>query len=94
MLTHVDKSLKEYVCLHADGIAYRREYLLNYFDISKDEMKVALFTTWSTIAVISAQKHVHVENVVVLQMFCLQQPLNLIEVKPELEMLQLNKSMN
>jgi superfamily II DNA helicase RecQ len=45
MLTHVDKSLKEYVCLHADGIAYRREYLLNYFDISKDEMKVALFTT-------------------------------------------------
>ena len=28
MLTPVDKSLKEYVCLHADGIACRREYLL------------------------------------------------------------------
>ncbi|CAB4004879.1 Hypothetical predicted protein, partial [Paramuricea clavata] len=39
MLTHVDKSMKEYVSLHADGITCRREYLLNYSDISKDEMK-------------------------------------------------------
>ncbi|CAB4043518.1 Hypothetical predicted protein [Paramuricea clavata] len=31
--------MKEYVSLHADGITCRREYLLNYFDISKDEMK-------------------------------------------------------
>ena len=42
MLTHVDKSMKEYVRLHADGITCRRQYLLNYFDISKEEMDMAL----------------------------------------------------
>ncbi len=43
MLTHVDKSMKEYVSLHAtDGKLCRREYLLNYFDISKEEMDMAL----------------------------------------------------
>lgn len=42
MLTHVDESMKGYVSLHTDGITCRRKYLLNYFDISKEEMDMAL----------------------------------------------------
>ena len=41
MLTHVDKSMKEYVSLNSDGGLCRSKYLLNYFDISKEEMDMA-----------------------------------------------------
>ena len=37
MLTHVDKHMKEYVNLQADGITCRRKWLLNHFDIQECE---------------------------------------------------------
>ena len=42
MLTHADKHMKRYVNLHADYKTCRREYVLNHFSISKDEMNLAL----------------------------------------------------
>ena len=37
MLTHVDKQMKEYVKLQADGIKFRRKWLLSHFDIENSK---------------------------------------------------------
>ena len=45
MLTRVDKHMKEYVKLQADGATCRREWLLNHFDIGESEKSKTLPVT-------------------------------------------------